>query len=169
MIRRIIYLLLLTILSPGFVRSAIATTIPAGTHISVRLDSTVSSREAHVGDAVACTLASDLVVRGKVLAPAGHPLRARVTYVRHSGRLHHAGLLTVRLSSINIDGKRYALESSPIRAEGDSHTGGNVAKIGGGAGIGTVIGAIAGGGKGALIGGLLGAGGGTALAAGTGK
>ncbi len=146
-----------------------AETIPAGTRIEIRLDRTVSSRDAQVGDAVACSLANDLVVHGRVLARAGHPLRARVTYVRHSGRFHHAGDLTVRLSSMDIHGEHYNLESSPIRDKGNGHTASNLEKIGGGAGIGGIIGAIAGGGKGALIGGLLGAGGGTAVAAATGR
>ena len=157
--------LLLTLLT----RPVSAATIPAGTRVDVRLDRTVSSRDAEVGDIVACSLASDLVVDGHVMAQAGHPLRARVTYVRHSGRFHHAGYLTVRLSSIDVDGERYDLKSSPIRDKGNGHTASNLEKIGGGAGLGGIIGAIAGGGKGALIGGLLGAGGGTALAAATGR
>ena len=147
----------------------VAETIPAGTRIEVRLDRTVSSREARVGDVVACSLAGDLVVDGRVLARAGHPLRARVTYVRRSGRFHHAGYITIRLSSMELDGEHYDLESSAIRDKGNGHTASNLEKIGGGAGIGTIIGAIAGGGKGALIGGLLGAGGGTAVAASTGR
>lgn len=146
-----------------------AETIPAGTHVQVRLDRAVSSREAQVGDAIACTLASDLVAHGDVLARAGHPLRAKVTYVRQSGRFHHAGYLTVRLESIDIDGEHFELQSSPIRDKGEGHTASNLEKIGGGAGLGGIVGAIAGGGKGALIGGLLGAGGGTAVAAATGR
>ncbi len=100
----------------------LAATIPAGTRLDVRLDRGVTSRDARVGDMVACSLASDLVVDGRVLARQGHPLRARVTYVRRSGRFHHAGYLTVRLDSIDIDGQRYSLESSPIRDEGKGHT-----------------------------------------------
>jgi hypothetical protein len=114
--------------------SPLAEAIPAGTRIDVRLDRTVSSRDARVGDAVACSLASDLVVEGHVLARAGHPLRARVTYVRHSGRFHHAGYIAVRRSSIDIDGERYDLRSSAIRDKGDGHTRSNLEKSGGGAG-----------------------------------
>lgn len=147
----------------------LAQDIPAGTQINARLDTTVSSRTARVGDSVPLSLESDLVVHDRVLARRGHDLRGRVTYVARSGRFHHAGYLTVRLSSIDIDGRHYDLESSAIRDKGNSHTRSNVEKIGGGAGIGTIIGAIAGGGKGALIGGLLGAGGGTAVAAATGR
>ena len=55
--------------------------LSAGTRLDVRLDRTVSSRTSNVGDTVACSLASDLLVDGRILAHSGHPLRARVTYV----------------------------------------------------------------------------------------
>ena len=151
---------------PGGARAA---TLPAGTPLSVQLDRTVSSKTAQVGDIVAASLARDLVVDGRTVARRGAPLRARVTYARSSGRFKSPGYVTVRLDSIEIDGRRYELHSSAIRDEGNSHTKSNVTKIGGGAGLGALIGAIAGGGKGALIGSLAGAGGGTALAAATGK
>lgn len=147
----------------------LAQTIPDGTRLVVRLDANVSSGSAQVGDIVPASLERDLVVNNKVLARAGTPVRARVTYVRRSGRFSNPGYLTVRLASIDIEGRRYALESTAIRDEGNGHTDSNLEKIGGGAGIGTIIGAIAGGGKGALIGGLLGTGAGTGVAAATGK
>ncbi len=152
-----------------FVAAPLFASIPAGTTLNVRLDRTVSSRTARVGDRVACSLADDLVVNDRVIARRGHRLRAVVTYARRSGRLHDPGYVTVRLESIRLGRHYYRLHSTAIRDEGHGHTKSNVEKIGGGAGVGTLIGAIAGGGKGALIGGLLGAGGGTALAAGTGR
>ncbi|MGI4826996.1 MAG: hypothetical protein ACRYFU_02230 [Janthinobacterium lividum] len=164
-----LFVLLFIVLMPLLAAPLLAATIQAGTRFEVRLDRTVSSRDAEVGVAIACSLSSDLVVDGRVLARAGHPLRARVTYVRHSGRFHHAGYITVQLSSIDIEGEHYELESSPIRDKGNGHTSSHLEKIGGGTGIGGIIGAIAGGCKGALIGGLLGAGGGTTVAATTGR
>jgi hypothetical protein len=148
---------------------ASAQEIPPGTRLAVRLDANISSRSAQVGDIVPASLARDLVVNDHVLARAGTPLRGRVTYVRRSGRFHNPGYLTIRLASIDIDGRHYRLDSSAIRDKGNGHADSNLIKIGGGAGIGTVIGAIAGGGKGALLGGLLGAGAGTGVAAATGK
>lgn len=118
---------------------------------------------------MAASLDRPLIVDGEEVAAAGTPLRAKVTYVRHSGRFHHPGYLTLRLASIDIRGRRYRLESTAIRDKGGSHTRSNVEKIGGGAGLGAIIGAIAGGGKGALLGGLLGAGAGTGVAAATGR
>ena len=148
--------------------SALAQRIPDGTELAVRLDATVSSRTARVGDVVPASLARDLVVNGQVLARTGTPLRGRVTYARRSGRFRTAGYVTVRLRSIRIRGRRYSLRSTAIRDKGHGHTRSNVEKIGGGAGIGSIIGALAGGGKGALLGGLLGAGAGTGVAAATG-
>ncbi len=159
----------LAVLSLAVPLTARAATLPAGTELSVQLDSTVSSKTAQVGDLVSASLARDLVVDGRTVARRGAPLRARVTYARSSGRFKSPGYVTVRLASIEIDGTRYELHSSAIRDEGKGHTRSNITKIGGGAGVGALIGALAGGGKGALIGSLAGAGGGTALAAATGK
>jgi hypothetical protein len=147
----------------------LAQALPDNTRLAVRLDANVSSGSAQVGDIVPASLERDLVVNHQVLARAGTPLRARVTYVRRSGRFHNPGYLTIRLSSIEIEGRRYRLESTAIRDKGDGHTDSNLEKIGGGAGIGSIIGAIAGGGKGELLGGLLGAGAGTGVAAATGR
>ena len=149
--------------------SAMAADLPAGTDLEVRLDTRVSSRTARVGDIVPCSLARDLVVDGRVLAREGTPLRGRVTYARPSGRFHKPGYLTIRLESMEIEGRRYRLHSTAIRDKGDGHMRSNLEKIGGGTGLGALIGAIAGGGKGALIGSLAGAGAGTGLAAATGK
>jgi hypothetical protein len=149
--------------------SAMAQKIPGGTRLAVRLDATVSSASAQVGDVVSASLAEDLVVDGGVVARAGTPVRGRVTYASRSGRFHNAGYITVRLSSMDVDGRRYSLDSSAIRDKGNSHTRSNVEKIGGGAGIGALLGAIVGGGKGALLGGLIGAGAGTGVAAATGR
>ena len=157
------------VLWPILCLPGLAQEIPQGTRLAVRLDANVSSGSAQVGDSVPASLARDLVVNDQVLARAGAPLRGRVTYVRRSGRFHNPGYLTIRLASIDIDGRHYRLDSTAIRDKGDGHTDSNLEKIGGGAGIGTIIGAIAGGGKGALLGGLLGAGAGTGVAAATGK
>ena len=61
------------------------------------------------------------------------------------------------------------VSTSAYHAKGKSHTKGNVMKIGGGAGAGALIGALAGGGKGAAIGAVAGGAAGTGVAAATGK
>jgi hypothetical protein len=148
---------------------AAAQTIPAGTRLSVRTTSEISSGTAKVGDRFEGTLASNLVVGGKTLAKAGSPVRGKVTLAKSSGRLHAPGQLSLRLTSVEVSGKMLPLATGSYHLEGKSHTKSNVTKIGGGTAAGALIGGLAGGGKGALIGSAVGAGAGTGVAAATGK
>ncbi len=145
--------------------AAAAATIPAGTHVTVRTTSAISSGTAHSGDSFDATLTKDVVVNGQTIAKAGSPVKGKVTYVRPSGRLSKPGLVTLRLTSINGQ----AVHTSGVSRQGKSHTKSNVTKIGGGAAAGAVVGALVGGGKGAAIGAGVGAAGGTGVAAATGK
>jgi hypothetical protein len=144
---------------------AFADTIPAGSHATVRLNTSLSSATAHKDQAWSGTLTSDILAHGKVVAKAGAPVHGKVTYVNRSGRLHKPGALSLRLTSINGE----TVYSSRVSRQGKSHTKSNVTKIGGGAGAGALIGAVAGGGKGAAIGAGAGAAAGTGVAAATGK
>lgn len=149
--------------------AAAADTIPAGTKLSVRIDSQINSGTAKTGQAFQGNLIHALVVNGKTEAAAGAPVKGKVTYAKSSGRLHDPGQLTLRLVSVEINGKPVTISTSGYHAKGKSHTKGNVEKIGGGAAAGAVIGGLVGGGKGALIGAGAGAGAGTGVAAATGK
>src|SRR5215467_4305696 len=75
--------------------------IPAGTHVTVRLGSTISSGSAHAGETWNGTLAKDIVVNGHAVAKAGEGVTGKVTSAKSSGRLHAPGQLTLRLTSIN--------------------------------------------------------------------
>jgi hypothetical protein len=148
---------------------AIAQTIPAGTPITVRIGSEISSGSAQVGQGFEGSLSRNLVVGGKTVAPAGSAVRGKVTLAKSSGRLHAPGQLSIRLTSIHANGHSIPVTSSAYRVTGKSHTKSNATKIGGGAAAGAIIGALAGGGKGAAIGTVAGAGAGTGVAAATGK
>jgi len=147
-----------------------AQTLPAGSHITVRTDTQISSASAHTGQTFRGSLVKDLVVNGKTVAKAGAPAKGKVSYAKSSGRLHDPGQVTIRLTSIQLaNGKSLPVSTSGFRAQGKSHTKSNVTKVGGGAAAGALIGGFAGGGKGALIGTAVGAGAGTGVAAATGK
>ena len=148
---------------------AVSQTIPAGTRLSVRTSSEITSATANVGDRFEGRLASSVVVDGKTVAKAGAPVRGKVTLAKSSGRLHAPGQLSVRLTSVEVNGKMLPIATGSYHLEGKSHTKSNATKIGGGTAAGALIGGIAGGGKGALIGGAVGAGAGTGVAAATGK
>lgn len=143
--------------------------IPSGTAITVRLQNAVSSATSHAGDEFEATLDQPLEVDGQTVAPEGSHVSGRVVAARHSGRLMHPGYLRIALSSVTVNGKSVPIQSSSVIIAGASHKRRNLAWIGGGAGGGALIGAIASGGTGALIGTAIGAAGGTSAAYATGK
>ena len=146
-----------------------AATVPTGTLVSVRLQQTVSSASARPGEQFVAVLDDPLVSEGKTIAPRGASVTGRVVSARRSGHLHDSGYLRLALVSVDVNGKAVPVHTSSVFAMGGSHKNRNLGLIGGGAGAGALIGAIAGGGKGALIGSAVGAAAGTTGAYATGK
>jgi hypothetical protein len=91
-----------------------------------------------------------------------------VTGVSGRSRMGRARL-QLALQSVAVDGNGYYVRTTSSPKIGRDHKKCNLAWIGGGAGGGALIGALAGGGTGALIGGPVGAGAGTTVALLTGK
>jgi len=144
-------------------------TVPAGTVIRVTLDQSLSSGRNHSGDGFEASVSSPVVIDGKTVIPKDARARGRVVDAQESGRLSHVAHLSLALSSVEVAGKSYAIETSGVGRTGSNHNKRNLELIGGGSALGALIGGVAGGGKGALIGAAAGAGAGTATAAATGK
>ena len=144
------------------------TVIPRDTALRVRLDQTISTKTNSPGDAFTATLAAPLVVDGETVLPRGTRFGGHVAVAAPSGRFKGRAQLVLSLDTFRRDGKEYEIDTKNVGRVSSSHKKRNAFLIGGGAGIGAAIGAIAGGGKGALIGAGAGAAAGTAGEAATG-
>jgi hypothetical protein len=143
--------------------------IPRGAKLRVRVDEALDTRRNRAGDAFHATLAEPVEVEGRTVLPAGAVFTGHVTTADESGRLRGRAVLSVTLDSFRYEGADYRIQTDRVIRESASHAKRNAGFIGGGAGLGAVIGAIAGSGKGAAIGAMAGGAAGTAGAAATGK
>lgn len=142
-----------------------------GTRIRVAMVDSINSRRDKAGKIVSARVASDVKDRaGRVVVPAGSVVKLTVTQLEPAkSKSAKDGKLALRVNSVEVHGRVYALEAEvvgPIEHElkGRGVTAGEVEKVGVGTGIGVLGGAAVGGGKGALIGGAVGAAAGTAVA-----
>ena len=148
-------------------RSALV--IPSGTTLTVRLGETLSSKDSQPGQAFTASLVNPVEADGRPAIPAGATATGSVVAAHAAGKFKGASLLEIRLDSVTIGGKQYPIQTSAVERSQKGKGKRSAAMIGGGAGAGALIGALAGGGKGAAIGALVGGGAGTAGAAYTGK
>jgi hypothetical protein len=143
--------------------------IPAGTAITVRLGQAVGSKISQPGQSFSGTLANAVAAGGQTIIPAGATATGTVTDAKPLGRFKGGAVLTLQLTSINVNGTDQAVQTSAV-TQTQSGKGKRTAVLaGGGAGLGALVGGLAGGGKGLAIGALAGAGAGTAGAAFTGN
>ena len=143
--------------------------IPSGTPLHVRVDEAIDTRRNRAGDQFSATLSQPVEVDGRTMVPEGTVFAGHVTTAAASGRLKGRAFLGLKLDSFRLNGREYPVETSSVERVSAAHKKRNALLIGGGAGLGAAIGALAGGGKGALIGAGAGAGAGTVGAAATGK
>ena len=159
-----VLLVALTVAAASVVNSNQPITLPDRTAIHVQLDQTLASDQNRSGDHFDARVAEPIVLDGKTVVPEGARVTGRVVDARKAGRLKGVARLQLALASVEVNGQTYDLQTSTSYRRGANHNRRNLGFIGGGAGGGMLIGAIAGGGKGALIGGPVGAGVGVAAA-----
>lgn len=136
-------------------------TVREGSKIAIRLSDTIDSAVAQADDTFHGTLDDDLVVDGKTVAPRGSEVTGKVVTAGASGRVKGRANLSLILTEIRIGNASYPIRTNTLSFEAEGTQKKDAAKVGGGAGLGAIIGAIAGGGKGAAIGAVLGGAAGT--------
>jgi hypothetical protein len=137
-------------------------TIPAGTKLRVNLIDAISSDKNHAGDRFSASLAEPVVIEGRTVLAKGTKVRGHVVEAKGSGRVKGRATIELKLTEILLkDGKGVEISTRTYSAIAPATKKRDAAIIGGGAGLGAVIGALAGGGKGAAIGAAVGGGAGT--------
>lgn len=158
-----------TVIAATYLTRSKPLVVPAGTVLTVRLTTALSSKTNEPGDDFVGVIDRDVMVGDKVAIPAGSEVNGTVIQAEASGRLKQRAKLALTLTEVEVEGENYEVTTSATGSQEGSKLKRNILFIGGGAGLGALIGGLAGGGKGAAIGAGVGAGGGTAGAALTGQ
>jgi hypothetical protein len=140
-------------------------TLAQGTVLQVRTNDAIDNKRAQEGTPVDFTVIRDVTVNGWLAIPRGATMHGVVTASKNAGQLRGSAELALRLTSLDLGGKNYPLDSDEFRVQSPgkgAHTAGNII---GGALIGAIIGGAAGGGGGAAIGAAAGGTVGTAASA----
>ena len=138
-------------------------TLPAGTVLPIRLTETLSSQTAESNQAFHGSLASDIGIHGVIAIPHGSAVTGRVVEAQDAAHFKGSSLLSIELTQVNVRGARLSLMTEALTQKGEGRGKNTAMKAGGGAALGSIIGALAGGGKGAAIGALAGGGAGAGV------
>ena len=152
-------------------------TLPQNQYFRLRMNQTLNSGTARVGDRFQTTVVTPVYAGGVEVVPAGSIVEGRVTSVSPARTRGREGQIGLQFDTVVVpDGTRHQLDGAltelqdtragNVDAEnevsGKSADKRNVAYVGGGTVGGAVIGGAIGGGKGAGIGAIIGAGAGVA-------
>jgi len=129
-----------------------AMVIPAGSVFRVRLDETLDTKHNRAGDRFYASLMRPVMADGVVMVPRGTRCSGHLVESKPSGRFRGRAVMSLRLDTFELNGRIYAIRTGMLGRESRGHKRRNWAFLGGGAGFGTVVGAIGGGAVGALIG-----------------
>lgn len=125
--------------------------IPAGTPITIHLQSLLSSAKSRLGDSFEAVLDEPVIIQGQTLVPRGTSVSGRIVAAKAAGESHDPGYLRLTLSSISINGRNLPLQSSSIFAKGSSREKRNPAMASARVDVGAPITEPAPGGKDAIV------------------
>jgi hypothetical protein len=147
-----------TISQPPAIRvSGPPDTIPAGTNLEVRTNEAITSSSGE-GRTYSGQIETDIRgSNGDLLVPKGSPVELVVLEAREKSGVRGPAV-QLGLRSVTVNGATHLVVSQELeQTSGLGRNRRTAEMVGGGAALGTLIGAAAGGGKGAVLGGLVGA------------
>jgi hypothetical protein len=137
-------------------------TAAAGTFLDLAVGDSLSSKFTTAGDHFTAAVVEDVKdAQGRVVIPAGSTVHGSVVEVKAAPNPSTPGTMTLALNSVTVGGRDYPIEaridSIETVRQGRGVSGGDAAKVGGGAAAGAILGRVIGKNtKGAVIGGILG-------------
>jgi hypothetical protein len=104
--------------------------LPAGTLLTVQLDDALSTAKAHAGDEFSASVAAPLTIDRETLIQPGTTVTGRVESARslaaHPGRAPGSGYFRLTLSSISVEHRQIAIQTSSLFARGTLQPSGGV-------------------------------------------
>jgi hypothetical protein len=162
-----------TLLLTATVMAQTSASVPTGTALMVKLQTTLATFSNKVGDPFQGRLDQPVVLNGQTLLPVGTTVEGRVTKVSEPRRISGKPTLGILPEAVILPtGERYFLDATLIdtnmgpgtdvndegQFKGSGHDRRDQLEVGGGAAGGMLIGGLVGGPPGILIGGAVGAG-----------
>lgn len=106
---------ILIALAMTVVSGAVAAEIPAGTHVLLRMEHSISSRTAKTGDGVHLRTTTPVSVDGRIVLPVGTWVSGTIQRVERRGRFHGPGRLEIGLETLLLP-TGLAVSISPLAA-----------------------------------------------------
>src|SRR5450631_393456 len=94
--------------------------LPAGTLLTVRLQTAISSATSHPGDSFTALLDEPVVIEGQTVAAPGIKAMGKVIDARASSGSQDPGYLRLVLTSISVNAKAVPLQTSSVFEKGNS-------------------------------------------------
>jgi len=91
--------------------------VAAGTSLTVRLQTSMSSAYSHAGDSFQAVLETPVVLQGETVVPQGTPITGKISAVSVGGHRGAPGYLRLSLTAISLNGKSLALQTSTVFAK----------------------------------------------------
>ena len=140
-------------------------TIPQGALLQLRTSEAVGSKHAKDGEPVQFVVIHDVNVGGVLAIPRGATVHGVVSEAKKPGDLAGSATLALKLTSLDLGGQNYPIDSGLFKVKGPNKAGRTVGNALTGGLLGTMIGCAAGRGAGCAIGAGAGVAAGTAASA----